>query len=152
MVNSRGIIVSEKYWNRSFCAFLFSCFSSLFCFPPFILHHFSFCSHFHYGFSYSLLFSPKCNRNDQLFDILVPTRFGELCFCKILINKLKFGKLEVDCTGSFLLKFAFIDENIFSWERMGGLTEDTDMPGSGSVTMKYTEATKSTGFITKMLE
>lgn len=47
------------------------------------------------------------------YSILVPTRFGELCFCIILINKLKFCKLEVDCTGSFLLKIAFVDENIF---------------------------------------
>lgn len=33
--------------------------------------------------------------------ILVPTMFGELRFYIILINKLKFCKLEVDCTGSF---------------------------------------------------
>lgn len=33
--------------------------------------------------------------------ILFPTRFGELRFWIILINKLKFCKVEVDCTGSF---------------------------------------------------
>lgn len=51
-----------------------------------------------------------------------------------------------------MLEIAFGDENMFSWKRMGGLTKDADMPGSGSAVMKYTEAAKDIGFITKMLE
>lgn len=52
----------------------------------------------------------------------------------------------------FFIEIVFGDENNFSWERMAGLTKDTDMPGSGLAVMKYTEAAKYTGFITKMLE
>lgn len=37
------------------------------------------------------------------YSILVPTRFIELYFCIILINKLKFYKLNVDCTGFFVV-------------------------------------------------
>lgn len=66
-----------------------------------------------------------------------------LAFALILINKLKFCKLEVDHPDFFIFGWnCFWRWEQFSWERMGDLIENADLPGSGPAVIKSTEAAK----------